>query len=561
MDANRYYRPLLAKAGVPETHAFRSWYGWGDDGALLEAGGRHYMLSTALAMTSGVGGNSLAEVVAYLDRSASADGMLPAGTIYLQRNDDIRSKARQTEYGPTILGLDALGVRGEAVVGELPIRRGDVQGVVAGVAKFDWPGSGSQIQPGAICENLTSYGGALENTGQTPLTAWLRGGAAGSSGTVVEPFLITAKFPAPEIHLHYARGCSLAEAYYQSVACPFQLLIVGDPLCQPWVHRPAVKIRGLEPGAVVRGGISLSADVTSAKDRPADRVEWYLDGRKLATSFPPHEVELSSEGMADGYHELRVVAVQATDVETQALSITPFQVERLDHRVELSAAKGKVQWGTPLAVTVKTDAVSAIVCQGQRVLGRVKGPEGSLAFDPQLLGLGPIELQAFAISVDNATLAVSQPLMISIEPGPKLAGYKLPPQIIVLPGFTLAAGAEPSKTITKVDGDSWLAAEGVKPGTHFSITGVITALEDDVYQFQVRHSGSLNIDIGERQLYVAQQGDGSVRLLPIGLERGLHRVRISGTAGDPVKLDLKFGHRGVSDLDGKLLEHLAGPGI
>ena len=83
-----------------------------------------------------------------------------------------------------------------------------------------------------------------EGAGQTPLSEFLRYGAAGSSGTVTEPFAIAEKFPSPMIQVHYARGCTLAEAFYQSVHGPYQLLIVGDPLCRPWADIPQVSVAG-----------------------------------------------------------------------------------------------------------------------------------------------------------------------------------------------------------------------------------------------------------------------------------------------------------------------------
>ena len=138
--------------------------------------------------------------------------------------------------------LQEHGVRGEIVDGSLPQGRDDVLGLVAGSAGFDWPASQSRILPGAICEHLTSFGGVMqENAGQTPLTEFLRHGGALSSGTVTEPYAIAAKFPLPFLHDHYAQGCSAAEAFYQSLSGPYQLLIVGDPLCTPWASRPAVR--------------------------------------------------------------------------------------------------------------------------------------------------------------------------------------------------------------------------------------------------------------------------------------------------------------------------------
>jgi len=58
------------------------------------------------------------------------------------------------------------------------------------------------------------------NAGQTPLTEFLRFGAAGASGTVTEPYAIPAKFPDPFVHVHYVAGCCLAESFYQSITGP-----------------------------------------------------------------------------------------------------------------------------------------------------------------------------------------------------------------------------------------------------------------------------------------------------------------------------------------------------
>ena len=64
-----------------------------------------------------------------------------------------------------------------------------------------------------------------QGAGQTPLSEFLRFGAAGASGTVTEPYSPSpTKFPSPMIQVHYARGCTLAEAFYQSVSGPYQLL-------------------------------------------------------------------------------------------------------------------------------------------------------------------------------------------------------------------------------------------------------------------------------------------------------------------------------------------------
>jgi len=117
-----------------------------------------------------------------------------------------------------------------------------------GIAKFAWADSGSRILPGAFCDHLTSFGGVMTGTGQTVLSEFIRHGAAGACGTVTEPCNTPVKFPSPFLHVHYASGCTLAEAFYQSVHAPYQQLLIADPLCRPWARAPQFTVDGLREG-------------------------------------------------------------------------------------------------------------------------------------------------------------------------------------------------------------------------------------------------------------------------------------------------------------------------
>lgn len=94
----------------------------------------------------------------------------------------------------------------------------------------------NKYHPGAIADNLTSYGGILNNNhGQTTVIDWIKHGVTGSYGTVVEPCNFLQKFPAPLIAIkHYLNGDTLIEAYWKSVASPGQGLFVGEPLARPY---------------------------------------------------------------------------------------------------------------------------------------------------------------------------------------------------------------------------------------------------------------------------------------------------------------------------------------
>jgi len=408
-ESNRYYRPAAAN-GVPEsTIGFRSWYGWGPQGQLFEAGGARYLLATMLGVTAGRG-NRVDEVLACLTSAARADGTRPPGTIYFVTNSDIRTTTRSTVFNATVKALEGLGVRAEIVGGTLPVRKRDVAGLMTGTPGFDWPASGSTIVPGAICENLTSFGGIFTpSAGQTPLSEFIRAGAAGSSGTVTEPFSLQAKFPHPAIQVHYARGACLAEAFYQSVHAPYQLIVVGDPLCQPWAEIPHVEVvtvadgRLLEPGQRVSGVLELepraslpqrAADVTTIV---ADRFELYVDGVRVAQAGLGERLRLDTTGLADGHHEIRVVAIAATPVATQGRRIVPVTVVNHDdgRALELVVEPRQVPLGGTVRIGVRGSGIDgAVVFARGRVLGRTAAADTTIDVPADVLGRGSVTLRA-----------------------------------------------------------------------------------------------------------------------------------------------------------------------
>ncbi|GAG96468.1 unnamed protein product, partial [marine sediment metagenome] len=278
------------------SRGFRSGYHWAPDGKRVKdpRQGIAYRLSTMLGVTS-YRGSTVDEIIRYLRRSAEADGTAPRGTIYLMETKDIRSKVRHDSFPEVQRELKQLGVRAEILKGTLPTKKIDVMGITTGTARFNLIGSKVEMRPGAIGDNLTSFGGYFvkrkpwkppkddpykkpPGPPQTVLTDFLRAGAAGASGTVIEPFAIGAKFPLPSIHVHYARGCSLAEAFYQSVTGPFQLLVVGDPLCRPWAAIPKVKVKGVDEGQILRGQVTITPAATTPAGAKIARFEMFVDG-------------------------------------------------------------------------------------------------------------------------------------------------------------------------------------------------------------------------------------------------------------------------------------------
>jgi hypothetical protein len=358
-------------------------------------------------------GNRVPEVLSYLRRAKAADGRRPRGTIYFMFNQDERSEPRHKCYPAIAAQLQRLGVRAIVERGTIPRKARDVMGLMTGVALFDWAASGSTILPGAICEHLTSSGGVLRaGAAQTPLTEFLRHGAAGSSGTVKEPRAIQAKFPLPSLHLHYARGCSLAEAFYQSVSGPYQLLIVGDPLCQPWARFPGVAIESIQPGQEVTGILAIKP--SSAGGGTVGAFDTFIDGRLIARSRLGQSIALDTAKLADGFHELRVVGSAAGSIETQGRSVVPILVKNQETELEMEVMpQPVVGYAGKLSVSVRQPGATAIaIRQNSREVARVQGEAGEAEIAAQGLGGGPTTLQAFS---EGENPAISPPVRIEIK--------------------------------------------------------------------------------------------------------------------------------------------------
>lgn len=418
--------------------AFRQVYQWAPNGMQNRTAGQgeRYFLSTVLAVTRN-DGNTEAEAVRQLARTARADFKRPNGTFYFSSTSDVRSKTRKAKFNTTIDALQDIGFSSEIIKTPLPKDKSDVIGLTTGRANFDWALSSSSIIPGAICENLTSYGGRLGNTGkQTALNEFLRHGAAGSSGTVIEPYTVVQKFPTPMIHFYYARGCSLAEAFYQSLHGPFQTLIVGDALCQPFATPPRVSVAGIGPMEVVSGVKRLTFNKEGSPVRVAG-MELYVDGvlKRRDRSLEP--IDFDTAGLSDGYHEIRIVFVAANQIETNSREILKLIVNNNNRSCILTTSNPACGISDSIPFTFAAEGASEMrLCLHEKVLTKVSGSGGAFTVPAKVLGRGPSTLRAIAtiggkeVSSKPLTVQVNGPLMETrirtgkAKSGKKAAGAK-----------------------------------------------------------------------------------------------------------------------------------------
>ncbi len=374
--------------------------------------GISYMLSIVLGVTRGEG-TSLRQAIEQLTRSARADYQRPQGQFYFSATPDARSQARQPGFPIAIERLKKLGYRGEIITSIMPMRKPQCLGVMIGRSTFDWSSSGSKLMEGAIAENMTSLGGVMEpGSNQTKLTEFLLQGAAASSGTVTEPYSIQAKFPHAMMHAYYADGLTLAEAFYSAISGPYQLLIVGDPLCQPFANSPDVRLEHWSLSQPeLRLKFELSAQPRLNGPSPA-YLELFVDGVPIASGPFSRMFDLKLSNASPGYHELGMIVIDDSNARSKRELRKPFILGGPEEQVKLELALPLPKEEIKLRVATQSNADRIDIRHLSRTIASTTESMAELSVPQIRVGYGPAIFQAVAIR--NGLEVFSEPLIVNI---------------------------------------------------------------------------------------------------------------------------------------------------
>ena len=188
---------------------------------------------------------TLDEAKALIDRGVASDDTWPTGSAYLMSTSDHVRSARcvlDNTFGyinECQLFLDTWdtvgsGIDASIVMADSIKDKPDVLFYVQGLASVPDLATNTYL-PGAVADHLTSYGGDIPTSGQMSCFEFIKAGATGSFGTVVEPFAFQQKFPDPRVLIpRYVGGNTLVEAYWKSVSSPGMGIFIGEPLARPF---------------------------------------------------------------------------------------------------------------------------------------------------------------------------------------------------------------------------------------------------------------------------------------------------------------------------------------
>ncbi|MEO9930691.1 hypothetical protein [Rhodopirellula bahusiensis] len=384
--------PMKNQGPVP----FAASVGWTSAGHPIPnaKGGMPYMLSCVLGVVN-ERGSTLEQAIEVLKRARKADRTTPDGTVAFAKTSDVRVTTREPLYADALAWLMSRDRDVEIFSSKLPTSDKRYSGLMLGAASFDARKRSWSMTPGAIAENLTSLGAAFETNSQTKLTELLHAGAAISSGAVAEPYALVPKFPTPMMHAYYAEGVSAIEAFYLTTTSPYQLLIVGDPACQPYAKAPIDFVRmavGEASGDKVPVNFFWQALPGNKNTSPTAAIELYLQDKRIAVARPTHKIEVKLPTSLEGALRCRAVVIGRQPTQPR-VAITETLVLGNPNIVPTIDAQStdnetlQIKLACPDADRIELKHLG-------RVVAETSGTSGTVSLTPDRIGRGPIQLEA-----------------------------------------------------------------------------------------------------------------------------------------------------------------------
>lgn len=401
--------PMTAQGPV----SFTATAGWALNGSAVPADkALPYLCACSLAVTH-PNGSTLGAAVRILERASKSDRQFPKGRFEFTGSKDVRAKCRFPAVTDALIYLQSNGFETNVFRKRVPTGEGALIGLMAGTPSAELINQPWILVRGSIADNLTSYGGAFNTASQTKLTEFLSAGAAMSSGAVAEPYSIPAKFPSPMMYGYYAQGLSSIESFYQSIQSPYQILIVGDPLAQPFAKAPdelvdiSLVTEGKKRIRMTRR--SLGLDVPKSMTRS---IEISIEDKIAKTTPAVPNIDINWPEQLSGVHRFRTTLVGLHRTEPR-ISF----VKEIDVQGEHPAPSAEVIAPRQTPKSKSDDGTSSsglqvkLTCSGAdrielhhlgKPIATVDGEEGTVKLKTKDLGGGPLRFRPYAFFGDQA---------------------------------------------------------------------------------------------------------------------------------------------------------------
>jgi hypothetical protein len=165
----------------------------------------------------------------------------------------------------------------------------------------------------------------------------------------------------------------------------------------------------------VKGKVDLTP--SAAGTVPVKMYRLFVDGRLAGECAPGKSLSMDTTRLADGYHEVRIVGIDRTPVETQGRLIVPVEVANTERSITCRAVpSNQFTFGDRVRIQIDAPKASEImVYHGRRALAKANRSKANLLVDSKDIGAGPVELTVVAKSGEGASNAwFAKPLKLDI---------------------------------------------------------------------------------------------------------------------------------------------------
>jgi hypothetical protein len=251
-----------------------------------------------LRIVTMIHGRSFDDARSLIDSAIASEGAGATATFLFMDGADPARGVLDWEYVSLIAELRALGLTAERVPFAPDLSGQSLAAFFVGTAGLGATIEDNDFAPGAVVDNVTSFGAVPANFGdpseevQVSIARWVAKGVAGVHGTVDEP--LNNVFPSRRLIVDYASGGTLGEAYARNLPFVYwKNLVLGDPMAAPYARRPSVTIEVIDDRITVTATHSEGIESTTL----------YVDGVPHLDPILPHRtVELLAVAQAGGEH-------------------------------------------------------------------------------------------------------------------------------------------------------------------------------------------------------------------------------------------------------------------
>ncbi|MDH3346337.1 MAG: TIGR03790 family protein [Kiritimatiellaceae bacterium] len=361
----------------------------------------------------GENGNDMDTVIRCLEDGVRARESSKPLFLLVKTGDANRSTPREWQFDSTKLEVAARGGAMVITTNQAP-KQLDLMGVMTGAEKIK-PADYGTFAPGAMAEHLTSWSAEFQKP-QSKCTDWLAAGATVTAGMVTEPYNNWVKFPHARFFAHYTAGCSALESFYQSIASPVQVLLLGDPLAR--IAALPVKLKAIGLSKEISSDLDAAFVAEATFSVPATPIySALLNGRQIKHAEANALIELPFDEMDDGYHEVRLLAQVATPVTPGGFQDIPVLINKKGRSTEITGLSDELPEKISIQVSAKggESPTEIYLFWNGLELDRkpyVNGTE--LVVDERTLGEGPHRVQAVTVYEDGMKVR-SAPKLFAIE--------------------------------------------------------------------------------------------------------------------------------------------------